>query len=78
MACSWTGNAIVRFPTFSPAAGEGEVELLAGVNSPTSARYGPGNGSAFAATSLFIAEGGGLHKGVKKYRILEWKNAALA
>lgn len=42
---------------------------------PTSVRWGSGNGG-FAATSLFISEGGSLGDAKEsKYRILEWKFA---
>jgi hypothetical protein len=77
VGCAWTNNSLATFPVFSTSAGEGEVAILHGVQFPTSARYGSGKG-AFAATSLFISEGGGLERNESKYRILEWKHAPYA
>jgi hypothetical protein len=55
--------------------GFGQRTLLKGVQRPTSVRWGSGFGG-FAATSLFISEGGSVgDPQVNKYRILEWKFA---
>lgn len=68
---AWTNNSLTRFPAFSKAPGYDATTVLHGIQNPTSVRWGEGTG--FSPTSLFISEGGGLEKGEKQFRILEWK-----
>ena len=75
VGAAWTDDSVRSFPTFSPTAGFGQRTLLKGVQRPTSVRWGSGVGG-FAASSLFISEGGSLgDKKETKYRILEWEHA---
>ena len=75
VGAAWTDDSVRSFPTFSPTAGFGQRTLLKGVQRPTSVRWGSGVGG-FAASSLFISEGGSLSDTKEtKYRILEWEHA---
>jgi len=78
VAATWTDNSVRSFPAFSPEAGFEERLLLEGVvERPTSVRWGSGFGG-FAATSLFISEGGSLgNPNETAYRILEWEYARI-
>ena len=74
VAANW-GNSSVTVTSLGSSSPSNASTMLAGLNNPTSARWGPRNSSVFASSSLFVSEGKNLFAWQHDCRILEITNA---
>lgn len=75
IAANW-GNSSLTVTSLGSSSPSNAYTMLAGLNNPTSARWGPAGSSVFASSSLFVSEGKSLSTSQHECRILEITNAA--
>lgn len=76
VAASWGNSSVVATGLGSDKPLNART-LLAGLNNPTSVRWGPAKSAHWSSTSLFVSEGRNVFPWQHDCRILEIKDAAM-